>query len=80
MPINTEWQPGKKYIYNLEFCGTSSGAGLYPPTVTAPFPLDNVITDRPDGKEIGDKVLDDPISFTVEVGSWVDASSDLPMN
>lgn len=80
VPIDTEWQPGKKYIYNLEFCGTSSGAGLYPPTVTAPFPLDNVITDRPDGKEIGDKVLDDPISFTVEVGSWVDASSDLPMN
>lgn len=81
VPISTNWLPGKKYIYNLEFCGTNSGAGLYPPTVTEPFPLgENVITDRPEGKDIGDKVLDEPIYFTVKVDEWVDAGSDLPMN
>lgn len=31
VPISTEWLPGKKYIYTLEFCGQESGAGIYPP-------------------------------------------------
>lgn len=81
VPIDTDWKAGKKYIYNLEFCGANSGAGLYPPTVTAPFPLgDNYITDLPEGKNIGDPVLDDPIRFTVTVEDWVDATADTPMN
>ena len=74
VPIDTQWQPGKKYVYNLEFCGTQSGAGIYPPTPAAPFPLgDDVITEIPDGKNIGDTVLDDPISFTVTLEEWTDA-------
>lgn len=80
VPIDTDWKPGKKYIYNLEFCGTNSGAGLYPPTVEAPFPLEDVVTELPDGKKVGDKVLDEPIFFTVDVDQWTDANSDLPMN
>lgn len=31
MPINTNWEPGCKYTYILEFMGQNSGAGLYPP-------------------------------------------------
>lgn len=74
VPIDTEWLPGKKYVYNLEFCGTQSGAGIYPPTPAAPFPLgDDVITKIPDDKNIGDTVLDDPISFTVSLEEWTDA-------
>jgi hypothetical protein len=82
VPIDTDWKAGKKYVYNLEFCGVSSGAGLYPPTVTEPFPLENVVTTLPDGKNIGDPVLDDPISFTVTVDDWTDATqnNDTPMN
>lgn len=39
-----------------------------------PFPLgDDVITEIPDGKNIGDTVLDDPISFTVTLEEWTDA-------
>ena len=74
MPIDTKWQPGKKYVYNLEFCGTQSGAGVYPPTLPGEFPSgDDIITDRPGGKDIGDTVLDDPISFTVTLEEWTDA-------
>lgn len=74
VPIDTKWQPGKKYVYNLEFCGTQSGAGIYPPTLPGEFPSgDDIITDRPDGKDIGDTVLDDPISFTVTLEEWTDA-------
>ncbi len=82
VPIDTDWKAGKKYVYNLEFCGVSSGAGLYPPTVTEPFPLENVVTTLPDGKNIGDPVLDDPIRFTVTVDDWTDATenNDTPMN
>ena len=74
VPIDTKWQPGKKYVYNLEFCGTQSGAGVYPPTLPGEFPSgDDIITDRPGGKDIGDTVLDDPISFTVTLEEWTDA-------
>lgn len=31
MPIDTDWKPGCKYTYILEFMGSNSGAGLYPP-------------------------------------------------
>lgn len=83
IPINTTWEPGKKYIYTLEFCGPTSGAGIYPPQTD----VDNIwkalgenkkyiktIPTIPgaDGKQktVGDPVLDQPIRFTVEVESW----------
>lgn len=31
VPINTNWRPGCKYTYILEFMGNNSGAGVYPP-------------------------------------------------
>lgn len=83
IPINTKWEPGKKYIYTLEFCGPTSGAGIYPPTMDVENiqkTLENnskYITKIPeipgaDGtpKTVGDPVLDQPIRFTVEVESW----------
>lgn len=83
IPINTTWEPGKKYIYTLEFCGPTSGAGIYPPQTDVnniQKTLENngkYITDIPnipgaDGtsKTVGDPVLDQPIRFTVEVESW----------
>ena len=74
VPIDTEWLPGKKYVYNLEFCGAESGAGIYPPALPEEFPSgENVIPDRPEGKEVGDTVLDDPISFKVVLEEWTDA-------
>lgn len=61
IPINTNWEAGKKYVYNLDL---THGAG-------------NVDPNDPDpGKE----VLGGPIDFTVDVESWIDASTDLPMN
>ena len=64
--------------YTLEFCGKSSGAGLYPPKPGDGFPTDNVI-DRPDGKKEGEHVLNDPIKFEVTVDKWTEASSDKNM-
>ncbi|MDE7116438.1 MAG: fimbrillin family protein, partial [Muribaculaceae bacterium] len=94
VPVSTTWEPGKKYIYNLEFCGQESGAGIYPP--------ENDMDDLklPDGngdyeyiktipagsgKKPGDPVLTDPIRFSVSVSSWDDAWKDgnegnTPMN
>ncbi|WP_300901811.1 fimbrillin family protein [uncultured Bacteroides sp.] len=83
IPINTTWEPGKKYIYTLEFCGPTSGAGIYPPQTD----VDNIwkalgenkkyiktIPKTPGAddkqKTVGDPVLDQPIRFTVEVESW----------
>lgn len=84
VPIGTNWEPGKRYIYNLSFCGATSGAGIYPPEdILAKMPDGDgkYIKTRPvgeDGKEekkVGDPVLDDPIRFTVTVKDWVDAGT-----
>ena len=70
------WEPGKKYIYTLEFCGPTSGAGVYPnPDDLASFPngAGKYIKQIPDvepKKTIGDPVLDQPIRFTVDVENW----------
>lgn len=73
------WEAGKKYIYTLEFCGTNSGAGLYPPTLPDVFKgMENTTTGRADGKNVGDPVLDNPIKFTVSVGDWTNAWSGKP--
>lgn len=77
VPIQGEWLPGKKYVYTLEFCGSNSGAGVYPPE-----PLPDDIPEgikRPDDKKPGDPVLDDPISFKVTVTDWEESSETTPM-
>lgn len=85
VPVDLTWKPGYKYIYNLEFCGANSGAGIYPPT---PLPSglpshdkdENIITDRPDGKDVGSLVLDNPIGFTVTVEEWTNDDNNVDMN
>lgn len=61
------WQAGKKYVYTLEFCGANSGAGLYPPTGEDIIPG---VPKRPNDKQPGDPVLDEPIKFSVEIEGW----------
>lgn len=83
--IAPNWEPGKKYIYNLEFCGHNSGAGVYPPTdFTKELGLpteEDIITSRPTGKDVGDPVLDNPIKFDVDVAEWGNGNlPDAPMN
>lgn len=83
VPLNgVEWKMGYKYIYNLEFCGKTSGAGLYPPELPNGLPKDdNIITKRPTGKNVGDPVLDEPIKFSVTtVEGWTNSSTNIPMN
>lgn len=82
--IKPEWMHGKKYVYNLEFCGPTSGAGVYPPEnikELADLPKgDKIKIDIPEGKHVGDPVLDNPISFTVSVNSWTAEGSDGEVN
>lgn len=90
VPVDFDWKPGTKYIYNLEFCGHGSGAGVYPPkdfekNIDNLPTGDNYITDIPSGKQPGNPVLDNPISFKVTIESWTpensdDAVTDTPMN
>ncbi len=77
VPIEGEWLPGKKYVYTLEFCGKDSGAGVYPPEPKPDGLPDG--EDRPDGKKPGDPVLDDPITFSVEVSDWESEDKTTPM-
>lgn len=90
--LGINWEMGKSYTYNLDICGENSGAGLYPPEsiygkVDQLVPSSErtgatpsvIIKGRPAGKNVGDHVLDEPIKFTVNVGSWTDASSDIGM-
>lgn len=77
VPIAVDWIPGRNYTYNLTFCGTNSGAGVYPPTLPddfKPFEGDNSVTiiDKPSGKKPGEPVLDQPITFEVTIDKWVD--------
>lgn len=71
VPINTNWEAGKKYTYTLNFCGDGGGAGLVDPTPDATDP--SVVTNPKPGSEGGDPVLGKPIKFTVTVEDWVDA-------
>ncbi|WP_295731525.1 fimbrillin family protein [uncultured Muribaculum sp.] len=87
VPVNTNWEPGKKYVYTLTFCGYDSGAGVYPPTARVEE-INATLTGNADyitaipepvagvKKEVGDPVLDNPIRFTVTVEDWTDASND----
>ncbi|WP_288242839.1 fimbrillin family protein [uncultured Bacteroides sp.] len=85
--IEPDWEPGKKYVYNLEFCGPKSGAGVYPPEnvgSTPGLPANGedleIVTKRPDDKNVGDPVLDNPIKFKVDVIDWDNGNvPDIPM-
>lgn len=86
VPVDINWEPGKKYIYNIEFCGPTSGGGQYPPELpegeTYPGSDDEDVTiiPRPDGKNPGDQVLDNPLTFKVTVEDWTDETPNVPMH
>lgn len=77
--VPANWEMGKRYEYALDICGAASGAGVYPPELTdavinslIPSSMDRkyIITTRPEGKNVGDPVLDEPIKFNVTVSEW----------
>lgn len=87
VPLSSTWNTdgiGKHYTYNLDICGETTGAGLYPPVFTKDeiaklIPGESkvgsenltVVTNIPTGKNVGDPVLDEPIRFSVDVQDWV---------
>lgn len=72
VPIDTNWEAGKKYTYTLNFCGDGGGAGQVDPNPDTNDP--NVDPNPKPGSEGGDPVLGKPIKFTVTVENWTDAS------
>lgn len=70
VPIDTNWEAGKKYTYTLNFCGDGGGAGLVDPNPDGNDP--NVDPDPKPGSSGGDPVLGNPIKFTVTVENWTE--------
>lgn len=66
--VDTDWQPGQKYVYTLDF---SDGAGKVDPEKPTPGPEDPF---KP-----GEDVLGSAIKFTVTVTPWTPASEDVTM-
>ncbi len=64
--IDTDWDPGKKYTYTLNFCAAGGGAGLIDPNIPVD---DGDIAPDVDG-DGGDAILNAPIFFTVTVDNW----------
>lgn len=87
VPVSEKWETGKHYVYTLEFCGASSGAGVYPPTddltdfnlPTGGGKYQMTIPSLSPAKGVGDAVLNDPIRFKVEVADWTEGNTDTPM-
>lgn len=76
--IGTNWEPGKKYIYTLNFCGENGGAGEIDPNPTNPVePTDPDVEEKPGTG--GEEILGKPISFTVTVDEWTDQTEDVEM-
>ena len=80
IPINTTWEPGKKYVYTLDFCGTGTtttgGCGKVSPDQTAPdgCGVSSTITGEIDAtgitKNVGDDIFGGAIKFSVTVEDW----------
>ena len=73
------WEPGKKYIYTLEFFGTDSGGGRFDPDPTVPGGGDTDPDVDPTKPEDGGKEILKPITFTVDVEEWTEMPVDLNM-
>lgn len=70
VPINTNWEAGKKYVYTLDF---TNGAGKVDPEKTPP-------TDPIDPFKPGDDILGgSAIKFTVTVIEWVEQAENTNM-
>ena len=74
VPISTNWAPGMKYTYNLEFFSKDGGgAGVTDPDPTDPTNPDG--GDIDDGNNPGEDIVGGPIKFTVTVDAWKDAAN-----
>ena len=70
VPVNTNWEAGKKYVYTLDF---TSGAGKVDPEKPNP-------SDPTDPFKPGDDILgNNAIKFTVQVTGWVKETKDVDM-
>ncbi|MBR1389542.1 MAG: fimbrillin family protein [Prevotella sp.] len=78
--ISGTWEPGKKYIYTLNFYEDNGGAGTIDPDPVNPDdPDDPEVDTNPDYEDDPTGVVDDeqaktPITFTVTVEDWLDGS------
>lgn len=78
VPINTDWLPGKKYTYTLEYCGTGGGGGEIDPNPTDPTnPTDPEIDPNPGTG--GEEILGEMIKFTVTVDEWTEVATPVTM-
>lgn len=72
IPIDTKWEAGKKYIYNINFCSkTGGGAGLIDPN---PETGEDIHPNPKPGSIPGDPVLNQLIRFNVSLEEWKDAT------
>ncbi len=60
VPVAVNWEPGKKYIYTLDFFGNGGGGQVDP--------------EDPNG-DGGNNIVGGPIKFTVTVDNWTDAGN-----
>ena len=80
IPINTTWEPGKKYVYTLDFCGTGTtttgGCGKVSPDQTVPSGcgVSSTITGEINTtgitKDAGSDIFGGAIKFSVTVEDW----------
>ena len=73
VPASFTWEKGNKYVYTLDF---TNGAGRVDPVTPGPN-----VKPQPDGKDPdkGDKILGDPIKFTVTVTPWSPQENNIGM-
>lgn len=70
VPIGTNWQAGKKYVYTLDF---SNGGGKVDPEKEVDP------SDTEDDYKPGDDILGGAIKFTVEVTGWAEQPEEIAM-
>ncbi len=79
--IDTNWEPGKKYTYTLDFCnGVDGGCGQIAPDLTNPVSASDtdIDTNPVDGQTAGYTILG-AIKLSATVDSWNAASVDVNM-
>ncbi len=82
--IDTNWEPGKKYTYTLDFCnGVDGGCGQVAPDLTNPVSAsDTDIDTNPfngnEGQGAGYTILG-AIKLSATVEDWTDSSEDVKM-
>ena len=74
VPIATEWLPGYKYTYTLNF--SKDGIGKIDPNFATNYPEEVNYPGGTGGLKPGEEIIDNPIAlfFTVTVDSWTDAT------